>query len=96
GTVVISNEKASKIKAWDFCDFIGKDQAIYICAGTDEHNDAGHLAVLQDLINAIQKGCRPAVDGHEGRKSLELVLGIYQSAETSQPVLLPLPVNGGK
>ncbi len=96
GTVVISDEKGSKIKAWDFCDFIDKDQAMYICAGTDEHNDAGHLAVLQDMINAMQKGSRPAVDGHEGRKSLELVLGIYQSSETGQPIPMPLPVNGGK
>jgi len=95
GTVVIGNEKGGKIRAWDFCDFIGKEQAMYICAGAEEHNDTGHLAVLRDLTDAMQKGCRPAVDGHEGRKSLELVLGIYQSAQTGRPVPLPLPVDGG-
>jgi len=96
GTVVIGNEKGSKIRAWDFCDFIGKEQAMYICAGTDENYSAGHLAVLRDLTGALQKGCRPAVDGYEGRKSLELVLGIYQAAGTGRPVSLPLPAGGGK
>jgi len=90
GTVVIGDVNSGKIRAWDFFDFIGKNQAMYICAGAVEHNDAGHLAVLQDLINAMKKGCRPALDGHEGRKSLEVVLGIYRSAETGQPVSLPL------
>lgn len=96
GTVVISDDQADKIKAWNFYDFIDQDQAICISAGLDDHHDSGHRAVLLDLLNAMKKGCRPAVDGHEGRKSLELVLGIYRSACTGQPVALPLPGDEGR
>jgi hypothetical protein len=30
-------------------------------------------------------------DGREGRRSVELILAIYQSAETGKTVRLPLP-----
>jgi UDP-N-acetyl-2-amino-2-deoxyglucuronate dehydrogenase len=34
----------------------------------------------------------PDTDGRSGRKSLELILGIYESARTGRDVPLPLPV----
>ena len=33
---------------------------------------------------------RPAIDGCEGRRSVEIILAIYKSAETGRPVSLPL------
>lgn len=50
----------------------------------------GHLAQLQDLVRAIDRGTRPLVDGGEGRKSVEIILGIYQSAANGKTVRLPL------
>jgi predicted dehydrogenase len=51
----------------------------------------GHMLQFRDVLNAIKKGTRPLIDGHEGRKAVELILAIYKSAETGKAVQLPLP-----
>ena len=35
-------------------------------------------------------GGRPAIDGPEGRRSVEIIQAIYKSAETGRSVALPL------
>lgn len=50
----------------------------------------GHALQFQDLYDAVKKGRDPAVDGKEGRRSVEIILGIYKAAESGKPVLLPL------
>ncbi|QDT63733.1 Gfo/Idh/MocA family protein [Calycomorphotria hydatis] len=50
----------------------------------------GHKAQLQDLIKAIETGSTPKVDGREGRKSVEIILAIYQASWTGKKVTLPL------
>jgi predicted dehydrogenase len=47
-----------------------------------------HKAVIADMIAAIVEDRQPHTDGVEGRKSLALVLGMYESARTSVPVLM--------
>ncbi len=41
----------------------------------------GHQRQVQDLVEAIRDGRRPAVDGHEGRKAVAIVRAMYESAE---------------
>jgi len=50
----------------------------------------GHMLQFKDFINAINNGTEPLVDGREGRKSVELILAIYQSSWTGKRVSLPL------
>ena len=50
----------------------------------------GHALQFQDLYDAVKKNRAPAVDGKEGRKSVEIILALYKSAETGKPVTLPL------
>ncbi|HID23765.1 MAG TPA: Gfo/Idh/MocA family oxidoreductase [Planctomycetaceae bacterium] len=50
----------------------------------------GHMEQLKDFINAVNRGSEPLVDGEEGRKSVEIILAIYQSAWTGRRVTLPL------
>jgi Predicted dehydrogenases and related proteins len=50
----------------------------------------GHMLQFQDVLAAIKKGKQPLIDGPEGRKAVELILAIYKSAETGNPVKLPL------
>ncbi|MFA6562207.1 MAG: Gfo/Idh/MocA family oxidoreductase [Verrucomicrobiia bacterium] len=50
----------------------------------------GHKKQFQDFIHAIETGGSPLVDGREGRKSVEIILAIYESAKTGQRVTLPL------
>jgi predicted dehydrogenase len=50
-----------------------------------------HRLNLIDAIEAIRAGRRPSVDGAEGRKAVELILALYQSAQNGgTPVDLPL------
>jgi len=48
----------------------------------------GHQRILEDFLLAIEKDGRPLCDGHEGRRSLELVQAIYQSSRTGLSVTL--------
>ncbi|HEX4149753.1 MAG TPA: Gfo/Idh/MocA family oxidoreductase [Pirellulales bacterium] len=50
----------------------------------------GHARQFRDVLDAIKKNRVPAVDGQEGRRSVEIILGIYKAAETGRPVELPL------
>ncbi|MCX7781797.1 MAG: Gfo/Idh/MocA family oxidoreductase [Negativicutes bacterium] len=51
-------------------------------------SDVNHRAQLQDIIRAIDQGRQSLVNGDEGLKSLEIVLGIYESSRTGQKVQL--------
>ena len=49
-----------------------------------------HTAQIDDVLSAIEGKKEVLVDGKEGRKTLELITAIYQSASTDQTVKLPL------
>lgn len=53
-------------------------------------NILGHQKQIEDLIDSLESGRDPLIDGVEGRKSVEIVLAIYQSARTGEVVRLPL------
>ena len=48
----------------------------------------GHFRQVRNLVNAILRDEPLLVDGYEGRKAVELILGIYRSAREGQPVKL--------
>ena len=50
----------------------------------------GHQRQFEDFISAITTGTDPLVDGREGRKSVELILAIYQSNWEGKRITLPL------
>jgi predicted dehydrogenase len=50
----------------------------------------GHQQQILDMIEAIRDDRSPAITGEDGQKTVELVLAIYQSARSGQPVHLPL------
>jgi UDP-N-acetyl-2-amino-2-deoxyglucuronate dehydrogenase len=47
---------------------------------------SSHPQVFADFIAAIQQDRQPFINGSAGRTALELVLAIYESARTGQPV----------
>ena len=49
-----------------------------------------HRRQLADFCRVIEKGGQPLVDGREGRKSLEIILAAYKSAESGRRVELPV------
>jgi predicted dehydrogenase len=46
--------------------------------------------LFKDVLRAIRNGDTPLIDGPEGRRSVEIILGIYKAAETGRVVKLPL------
>jgi UDP-N-acetyl-2-amino-2-deoxyglucuronate dehydrogenase len=49
----------------------------------------GHQKQIEDFIHAIETNGTPLVDGEEGRKSVEIVCAIYESARLGKMVELP-------
>lgn len=47
-----------------------------------------HRAQLEDFIRAIKTDTKPLIHGREGKKPLEIILGVYRSARTGQPVII--------
>lgn len=54
---------------------------------------AGHRVQLADLLDAIETGREPLIDGPEARRPLEIILAVYESARTGRDVSLPLAVS---
>ena len=50
----------------------------------------GHKKIVEDFVNAVQTNGTPRCDGTEGRRSVQLVQAIYESARRGQPVDIPL------
>lgn len=48
----------------------------------------GHARQLTDFVQAIAAGKKPLVDGREGRRAVEVILGIYQASATGRVVEL--------
>ncbi|MCS7064952.1 MAG: Gfo/Idh/MocA family oxidoreductase [Fimbriimonadales bacterium] len=60
------------------------------CREVEDPPFPGHSAQIHDFVRCVRDGRQPPVDGVEGRRSLELITAIYQSAFTGEPVQLPL------
>lgn len=50
----------------------------------------GHREQIREFLAAITTGSEPMLSGEEGRKPLEIVLAVYESARTGREVRLPL------
>lgn len=48
----------------------------------------GHRLQIVEMVNAINENREPSINGSESRKSLELVLALYESAESGKVVYL--------
>lgn len=99
GTAVLQE---SNLVRWELQEMTAADEAIRdqsrqsgLSHGGGASNPAdisfkGHQLQIADLIHAINTNGTPLVDGREGRKAVEIVLAVYRSAATGQPVELPL------
>lgn len=50
----------------------------------------GHQRQIEDMMHSIETSDNPLIDALEGRKSVEIVLAIYESARSGKTVKLPL------
>lgn len=49
-----------------------------------------HCGQIENMISAIEQGTEPLISGEDGRKTLEFISGVYQSAFTGQKVKFPM------
>jgi UDP-N-acetyl-2-amino-2-deoxyglucuronate dehydrogenase len=95
GTVKIGGTAVNKVEHWIFQDYDDDDKLIE-SAATNPPNvyGFGHEAYYRNVLSVLRGQARPDTDGRAGRKSLELILGIYESAKTGREVPLPLKTHG--
>lgn len=91
GTVKLGGTSTNNIDVWDFLDETEEDNKN---KGLEEETcnvyGNGHTSLFADVIDAIKNDRKPYVDAVAGRNALEMILAIYKSQKTGQPVKLPL------
>ena len=94
GTAVIEEED---IKQWQFAkttaadkkivaEFSGKTETGGGAADPSAIGHAAHAMQFKDFVASVKNGRPPLIDGHEGRRSVEIILAIYKSAETGKSI----------
>ncbi|MEL3901265.1 MAG: Gfo/Idh/MocA family oxidoreductase [Treponema phagedenis] len=94
GSVVIGGLAVNKMETWRFADAEKVGDTEEKVLNPDEKDPPtvygfGHTALFNDFIDAIEQGREPLVSGEKGKKALEIILAIYKSQKTGQPVNLP-------
>ncbi|MDP9202790.1 MAG: Gfo/Idh/MocA family oxidoreductase [Gemmatimonadota bacterium] len=91
GSAKIGGTAVNKIEHWEFADHDDDDKLIE-AANTNPPNvyGLGHQGYYRNVLSVLRGEAKPDTDGRAGRKSLELILGIYESAKTGREVPLPL------
>jgi UDP-N-acetyl-2-amino-2-deoxyglucuronate dehydrogenase len=98
GTAVLREED---IITWNFAKKTKADEALLERMGSKTKTGGGaadpaaighhgHMLQFKNVLDGITKGKQILIDGPEGRKSVEIILAIYQSAATGKAVKLPL------
>ncbi len=91
GTVKIGGVAVNKVEHWEFKDYDDDDKLIE-SAATNPTNiyGFGHQGFLQNVTDSLLGKDSPHTDGRDGRKSLELILAMYESAKYGKKIALPL------
>ena len=93
GSVKIGGTAVNKVEHWMFAEYDDDDKRIEQ-ANTNPPSvyGFGHEAYYRNVVAVLRGEAVADTDGRAGRKSLELILGIYESARTGCDVPLPLRV----
>lgn len=84
GTVVLGGLAVNKIQTWKF---EGEESHTFMdLPDPDTVYGSGHITAFKDFAKAIIDDREPFVNGEEGRKSVEIILGIYKSAREGVPL----------
>ncbi len=90
GSVVIGGFAVNKMETWQFDDELPEDADIMtkFSVNPPDVYGFGHKTYYDHVVSCIEKGTHQLVDGLVGRRSLELILAIYESIETGKEVKL--------
>jgi UDP-N-acetyl-2-amino-2-deoxyglucuronate dehydrogenase len=91
GTVKIGGTSVNKVEHWSFAEYDDDDK--YVESGAINTNPPtvygfGHEGYYRNVVAVLRGKAAADTDGREGRKSLALILGIYESARTGKNVTI--------
>src|SRR5687767_6295539 len=93
GTVQIGGTALNRVVGWEFAEYHDDDreaEALRLAPDPLSVYGSGHRPYYENVVRVLRGEAAPGTDGREGRKSLELILGIYESARTGREIHLPL------
>jgi UDP-N-acetyl-2-amino-2-deoxyglucuronate dehydrogenase len=91
GSAKIGGTAVNKIEHWEFAEYDDDDKLVELADTTPPNvYGLGHEGYYRNVLSVLRGEAKPDTDGRAGRKSLELILGIYESAKTGREVPLPL------
>ena len=88
GSIILEggNIREWKVEGCNEADYVDEEKVVYGATNSPAISHVNHKAQLQDVINAILGDREPLVNGEEGLKTLQIVLGIYKSSEKKRRV----------
>jgi UDP-N-acetyl-2-amino-2-deoxyglucuronate dehydrogenase len=91
GTVKIGGTAVNRVEHWTFAEYDDDDKLVD-AANTNPPNvyGFGHEGYYRNVLAVLRGQAKPETDGRAGRKSLELILGIYESTKTGCEVAIPM------
>ncbi len=93
GTVKVGGIAVNKVEHWEFREYDDDDKLIENCTTNPASvYGFGHTGYLRNVVEVLQGYGEPQTDGREGRKSLEIILAMYESAKAGKRVPLPLKI----
>jgi predicted dehydrogenase len=88
----------NRITAWKFRESRPEDEAVLLADGEnslgsgagrpDQISYYGHLAQIQDFIDALRGQRAPAVSGLDARNAVSIIRAVYDSAGSGRAVML--------
>jgi UDP-N-acetyl-2-amino-2-deoxyglucuronate dehydrogenase len=91
GSVKVGGTAVNRIEQWLFADYDDDDKLVDTAATNPPTvYGFGHEGYYRNVVSVLNGECSPDTDGREGRKSLELIVAIYQASRTGCAVKLPL------
>lgn len=90
GSVKIGGTALNRIELWKVEGELEQEAELLTSQRVDPPSVYGysHREVIRDFVHAVQNGTEPGTTGPEARKSLALVLAIYESAANGREVSL--------
>ena len=93
GSVKVGGTALNRIETWEFAEYHDIDREAELLRGAPNPLSvygSGHKPYYENVVRVLRGEAAPETDGREGRKSLELILGIYESARAEREIAVPL------
>lgn len=91
GTVKVGGVAINRIEKWEF-EKEDEDDKLVASSNYEPPNiyGFGHTGYYENVLEVLKGKAEPNTDGREGKKSLELIMGMYKSSREGRTIQLPL------